>query len=286
MVEVMKFPFVNKPASVHHQYYMHDAALSLRGKDIPYSTRYRSYLLNQAKKLSLECSSTHTVNGESVIDYLSADGVLDAQEWKAATDILTHGPAGERCFGSLFGKLDHKKERAARVEQIAKMITSGAIESKDSYRTFDRLLDRLEKPEREPLFRRHIQALSGKDASRVDLAENIARSSYGWDWDYREKKKAEGLAVCEALPERLKSFFVDVPEADTDDTALCMCLSLPDHSSKTRKGLTALLFKFLQRGPFARTRRPARRRCDAAHCVRSERGRLPLREPSPRNSHP
>lgn len=247
MVEVMKFPFVNKPASVHHQYYMHDAALSLKGKNIPYSTRYRNYLLTQAKKISLECDSSHTVSGQSVIGYLSADGSLDAQEWQVATGILTHGPLGERCFGSLLGKVDHKNERGERVEQIASMVATGAIESKDRYRTFDSLLDQLEKSEREPLFRRHIQALSGKAASRVTLAENIAESSYGWDWDYREKKKAEGLAVCEGLPKRLKSFFDDVPEADTEDTALCMCLSLPDLSSKARKGLAALLYKFARK---------------------------------------
>ena len=45
----------------------------------------------------------------------------------------------------------------------------------------------------------------------------------------------------------MKGFFDAVPDASTEDTALCMCLSLDGLSTQARRGITALLFTYAEK---------------------------------------
>lgn len=245
--EVVKYPFVSKPLSEHHQYYIHDMAMSLGGKrGVPYSERYRKYLIDQVEKQRLGCVAKDAIGGAQVLEYLTADGKLDDREWQLGLRFMNDSELdrSDDCFEALFYKVDHGAARAQHIEQIAQAITSGAFKVKDMARTFKTFIDRLEKPERGPLFLRYRTKLTGNADTRGELVRDVLEASFGWNWDWQNKKKDEGRQQCETMANRIGTFFADVPEAKAKYTGLCLCLRLEGLSSTARKGITSLLFQY------------------------------------------
>lgn len=252
--EVIKFPFATKPASPYHVFPLHALALALpRYNKVAYSNRYRTYLLGRAEATKLPCSDRSDVSGGALLAYLAADGDIDDREWQLGLRMLRDSApdASRFCLNALWDKQKHPGKREKRIEQIASMIASGEIRSKDATDVFHFFLQNLQPEERRPLFVRYRTKLTGSSSSREEIAKLIVSSSYGWeDWDWQDKQMEVAYRQCEAMPNRIGNLFVEIPEAKTEDSALCFCLRLEHLRSTTRKTIANLL------------RRHAKEECD------------------------
>jgi hypothetical protein len=251
MREVVKYPFVHESASPHHSYNVHYLALSLareKRRQIAYSPRYRLYLLEQAEKGRVTCGERTSVSGSDVIEYLAADGQLDDREWQAGLRLMRNSPidVGRGCFAPLWNNVNHGGLRAQRIDQSAQMITSGEVKAKDTTEMFEQFISVLEPAERASLFLRYRSKLTGSDQSRAALLHEVLSSSFRWNWEWKDKRKDEGRAQCESMPNRIGTLFADNPEAKTKDTGLCLCLSLEGLSPTARKAIGELLFRYAE----------------------------------------
>lgn len=244
--EVMAYPFTNKPLSEHHLYYIHDSVFgSVRKEKANFSSRYRRYLLSQVSRSQFTCYSKESIDGEAILSYLSTDGKIDNEEWKAGIAILKNSEANRRsrCIATMFRQPTDKETKSRRIEEVARMISSDSSSSTDSYRAFEQLLKEVDPDDILPLYYRHRAKLHGSDKARQSLIDDITDTLFGWDWDYQDKAKAQGIKVCNSLPQNVTPFFKQVPDAKTEETALCMCLKLDGLASSARRSIAALLSK-------------------------------------------
>jgi hypothetical protein len=249
MTQVVRFPFVNRPSSIHHRWYIHDLALQIgkRGR-APVSPRYRRFLLDQVARADLSCGRKRTIPAGYVIQYFAYDGTLDDEEWQAALKVAQGGEPDESsgCYGEMIEPLRAGSQRTARIDQVAEKIASGAWRSKNQFNLFQSLLYKVEADERLALFLRYESRLTGKPDSKESLISNVVRAAFGfnWDWTNKPEARAAGQRACAALPERVGTFFRDHPEAKTSDSALCLCLRVEGLSTTQRKALTSQLFQY------------------------------------------
>jgi hypothetical protein len=253
MAQVMRVPFTNRPATIHHRYYVHDLALSIgfRGR-APVSPSYRRFLLDiVARNASLSCGRKRNVPGENLITYFAYDGTLDDEEWQAALKLAQAGDPSESaiCMGPML-KVPAGSSRPARLAQIGEKIASGAWPARDQFKLFRDFLGDVQPEERLALFLRYEGRLTGKPEAKTDLVQEVVRSAFGWDWDYlngKPEERAAGLRVCGEMPSRIGSFFRDHPDAKPSDTGLCLCLRLETLSPAQRRGLVKELDRYNQR---------------------------------------
>ncbi|HEY6077266.1 MAG TPA: hypothetical protein VIW29_00590, partial [Polyangiaceae bacterium] len=249
MAQVVRYPFVKTPASVHHFYYLHDLALGIgqRGR-APVSPRYRRFLLDQVARSNLSCSYKKNVPGEKIVAYFAYDGEVDEEEWQAAMKLGQGGEPNDSsmCLRALIKPL-RGAQRGPRLDQVGEKIASGAWPASDQFRLFGSLLDYVEPGERLPLFLRYEARLTGKADRKADVISDVVRAAFGWDFDYvngKPEERAAGLRACGEMPKRIGSFLRDHPEAKSDDSGLCLCLRLEGLSPAQRKALVAELIRY------------------------------------------
>lgn len=247
MREVVKAPFVAKPASVHHAFYLHNVALSLARSKAPYSARYRNYLLEVGEKGQFTCSSKDQIPGAEILEYLAADGQLDEREWRLALKFMQTperwGP--DSCNRVIWAKyVDHGSLRYPRIEQIAELIVSGATRAADMADAFESLVDAVRAEERLPLFRRYQARLTGSERAKSRLVEKVLKSAFSFEWDWERNKRAEGIEQCTTMPARIGNFFAEQPQASVKVTGLCQCLRLDGLSPPARRSIAQLLFRY------------------------------------------
>lgn len=246
MAQVVRFPFVNRPASVHHRYYVHDLALAVgfRGK-APVSPRYRRFLLDQVARSNLSCGYRKNVPGDKIVAYFGYDGALDEEEWQAALKLAQANEPSESgmCLKEMLKPLSGSA-RPARVDQVGEKIASGAWPAKDQFKLFESFLIYLQPEEKLALFLRYEARLTGKAEAKDDLVRAVVRSAFGWHSEYaygKPEERAAGLRACAEMPPRVAAFFRDHPRANVKDTGLCLCLRVQGLSPPQRKAIATEL---------------------------------------------
>lgn len=249
MGQVMRYPFVSKPASEHHFYYLHGLALGVgrRGK-APLSAKYRGYLLEQVARGSFGCRSRGQIAGDTVIAYFGYDGTLDDEEWRAAMKLAARGEPSESgsCFGVMVESLGGSN-RAPRASQMAESIVSGSWAAKDEFKLFETFLNRLEASERLDYFLRYESQLSGKDAAKQALIDDVVDDAFRFDWDWvngKPNERAAGQQACGSMGRRASEFFRTHEQAKTSRTGLCLCLRVEGLSKAQRQALVEPLFLY------------------------------------------
>lgn len=252
MAQVVRFPFVNRPASVHHRYYIHDLALEVgyKGK-APESPRYRRFLLDQIARSNLSCGYKQNVTGYRIIAYFGYDGELDDEEWQASLKLPLAGAPNEShmCLGELLKPLKGNV-RASRFDQVAEKIASGAWPAPNQYKTFWDLLSHATPEEQLPLFLRYEARLSGKPEAKTDLIRSLTRSLFDGKSSYiygKPEERAAGLRACADMAGRFASFYRGHPEAKSSDTYLCMCLRVEGLSPVQRQTIAKDLTRYGER---------------------------------------
>jgi hypothetical protein len=248
--EVVKYPFVTAKASPHHYYYLHDLALSLaRSKRAPYSPRYRDYLMTQAESGRYACSSKTQIPGASILSYLAADGTLDDREWRIGVQMIRNGDeyGPDDCVDVMWNKkVNHGPLRSQRLDQTAQLLVSGESHAKDVAAAFQNLLRELPEEERLPTFQRFRSKITGSQRYQENVASDVVRSAFKYDWEWERSKRAEGIQQCTLMPSRIGNLFSEVPTAKAKETGLCLCLKLDGLSASTRKAIVNLLFQYTE----------------------------------------
>lgn len=247
MREIVKAPFVARPASVHHGFYLHNIALSLARSKAPYSARYRNYLLEVGQKGQFSCSSKDQIPGAEILEYLAGDGQLDEREWHLALKFMrTPERWGPRsCNRVVWAKhVNHGSLRNRRIEQVAELIVAGATKAADMADAFESLIDAVTLEERLALYQRYHARLTGSDKAKSRLIEKVLKSAFPYKWDWERDKRAEGIEQCTTMPTRIGNFFAEHPEASVRATGLCQCLRIEGLSSLARRSIAQLLFRY------------------------------------------
>ena len=244
--DLLRYPFVAQPASIHHRGKVHALALSaLSSPKVPYSLRYRNYLMTQLQKGQYTCSSRELLSGSAIIKYLAADGKLDEEEWRAGLAVLRNDSGGSdyACFDPFWNRVDHGGQRGQRIDQISNMIVAGEIKTKDPMKTLGSFLRVLEKAERGPVFFKYRTRIRGSATATESIVNGILRDNYRFDFDWERNKREEGVRECEAMPRRLGNVFAEVPEADPGVTGLCLCLRMNGLTTEARRSIGLMLYR-------------------------------------------
>lgn len=255
---VIAYPFSDRPVKPSHAGNPHTRMLRANpSKGIPFSSRYRDFLLAQLDRGQVPCTGgLYSISQDVVAGYLASDGLLDEREWKAISSMLMREPLDGMytCFGNLLQNRMDPTVRAQRIREVFDAIVSGRIRQLTSKResgSGENLalakswINHLRPEEQWPYYVQYRERITGTVDRRRELAKEMMRRQFGKSgsssfFNYNSEARESDLSACETEGPQVTQGLAQVPEASVEDTSVCPCLALPNLSSAARSALVQL----------------------------------------------
>ena len=258
--ELIAYPFGDEPAKPSHAANPHSEMVhNTPSRGVPFSSRYRDFLLGKLEQGKVMCSGSRGVSGDAVAGYLESDGQLDSREWKALLNMLTREPLDGlyTCFGNLLQDKMDSALRSQRIHEVLDLIVDGRIRrkpAKNDVSTSENVglakewIFQLRPEEQWPLYLQYRPRLVGSESKRRDLTKDLMRRQFGKSktsayFNYNSEARDTDLPTCEAQAPQLAQVLAQVPDASVEDSMVCPCLALSNLSQVARSSLVQIWLK-------------------------------------------